>query len=116
MAVIVHRVVGRIRNNGAVAESQGEKDLGGRLTPHLHVPPDFHLRNTTVRDLNGKQVPQTKQANKRSYFWIKHVGDSIHGSVQQKASDEENEEHHVGEDGGEVHDLEFRRGGNIKLD
>lgn len=57
-----------------------------------------------------------KQANKLSYFWIKHIGDSIHGAVQQKASDEENEEHHVGEDGGEVHDLECRRGGTIKLD
>lgn len=43
----------------------------------------------------------------RAYFWIKHIGDSIHCSVQQQASDEENKENHVGEDGGEVHNLKF---------
>lgn len=44
-----------------------------------------------------------------AYFWIKHIGDSIHRSVQQEASDEENKENHVGEDGGEVHHLKFRK-------
>lgn len=48
VAVVVDRVVGGIRDNGAVAQSQGEEDLSGRLTPHLHVPPDFHLRNAMM--------------------------------------------------------------------
>lgn len=39
------------------------------------------------------------------YLWIKHVGDSLHGPVQQESSHQEAEEHHVGEDRGEVHHL-----------
>lgn len=43
-----------------------------------------------------------------AYFRIKHVGDTIHRSIQCQPSDEEDEEHHVGKDWGKVHHLRFR--------
>lgn len=45
----------------------------------------------------------------QAYLWVEHVGDALNGSVQHQASHQEDEEHHVGEDGREVHDLENHR-------
>lgn len=64
MAIVVDRVVGGIRDNGAVAQSQGEEDLSGCLTPHLHVPPDFHLRNNDVAPVTWIESRHYKDINK----------------------------------------------------
>lgn len=50
-----------------------------------------------------------RYGEKRANLWVEHVGDALHGSVQHQASHQEDEEHHVGEDGREVHDLENRQ-------
>lgn len=38
------------------------------------------------------------------------MGDALIGPVQQESSDEEAQQHHVGEDGGEIHHLGRERG------
>lgn len=43
MAVVVDRVIGGIRDDGAIAQPQGKKHLCRGLPPHLQVPPDFQL-------------------------------------------------------------------------
>jgi len=36
-------IVGGIRNNRAIAQTQGEKNLCSCLPPNLHIEPDFQL-------------------------------------------------------------------------
>ena len=40
------------------------------------------------------------------YFWVEHVRDPLHRPIQHQTSHEEDDEHHIREDGRKVHHLE----------
>lgn len=61
--------------------------------------------NKGVREIISATSLYTARHIKCGYLGVEHVADSFQGSVQHKSSDKEAEQHHIGEDGGEVHHL-----------
>ena len=97
--VVVVLVVGAQRHDGAQAEAVGEEDLGGGVNPHSRLRRWYYLA-----------APQRAHGT-RYLGQLGEVGheievDAVRGPLQGHAAEEEDRQQEVGEEGGEVDNLQ----------
>lgn len=94
MAVVMHRVVGWICDHGAVTQTQSKEHLRGRLTPHLHLPPNLQLWNkitnaftrlNTQKSSHGTNISLVN-SNCKILANIKYTNGIKHLHIVQKSS------------------------------
>lgn len=114
VAVIVELVVGGESDKTSPGGRQREEDLSGRVLPHLRHR-RRRRRTWSDRQTDSRTGGQTDGQTVGLFhlcivqllpLWGDEVENAVKGTREGHSSDQEDDQHHVGEGGGEVNHLE----------
>lgn len=123
VAVIVELIVGGERDQASPRGRQREKDLSGRVFPHLteetlHIRPRKENQTFEGQLSENTSLPRSLHLSIHQFLplWCDEVEDTVSGPREGHASDQENHQNHVGKSGCEIHHLSKEVAGKSKTD
>lgn len=116
-------IVGGERDQASPRGRQREKDLSGRVFPHLteetlHIRPRKENQTFEGQLSENTSLPRSLHLSIHQFLplWCDEVEDTVSGPREGHASDQENHQNHVGKSGCEIHHLSKEVAGKSKTD